>query len=98
MPVTHKYGSLPPEDAVKTTLELPDDLLRRAKAAAATRGVSLKTFFTEALERRLQSPRGGAQPTWKQLSGGLASLRRETARIRQLVDEEFEQVDDEDSE
>jgi hypothetical protein len=39
----HKYVFM------RTTLDLPDDLLRRAKATAALRGISLKQYFTSAL-------------------------------------------------
>lgn len=39
---------------MRTTIELPDDLLRRAKVRAAETGVSLKILFIEALENRLQ--------------------------------------------
>jgi predicted HicB family RNase H-like nuclease len=35
--------------------ELPDDLHRRAKAAAALRGVTLKDFVIEALEQAVRS-------------------------------------------
>lgn len=38
---------------MKTTIELPDDILRRAKVAAAERDTSLKDLFTQALERFL---------------------------------------------
>jgi hypothetical protein len=34
---------------IKTTVELPDSLFRRAKAAAAEEGRSLKDFFTDAV-------------------------------------------------
>jgi hypothetical protein len=34
---------------MKTTLDLPDPLFRKAKATAAERGQSLKEFVTEAL-------------------------------------------------
>jgi len=39
----HKYVFM------RTTLDLPDDLLRRAKARAALKGISLKQYFTSAL-------------------------------------------------
>jgi predicted transcriptional regulator len=35
--------------SVSTTIEIPDDLLRRIKATAALRGESLKDFITDAL-------------------------------------------------
>jgi len=41
---------------MRTTIELPDDLLARAKSRAALSGISLKDFFTEAVERKLAPP------------------------------------------
>ena len=41
---------------MRTTLELPDELLRQAKARAALRGMKLKEFVAEALERALYYP------------------------------------------
>ncbi len=38
---------------MRTTIELPDDLLAQAKIRAAVSGVSLKQFFIEAIEQRL---------------------------------------------
>jgi hypothetical protein len=40
---------------MKTTVDLPDPLFRKAKARAAERGISLKRFITEAVESRLAS-------------------------------------------
>ena len=39
---------------MKTTIELPDGLLRAAKAIAARRGTTLKAIITHALEREVQ--------------------------------------------
>lgn len=38
---------------MKTTIELPDELSRQVKAAAALRGQSMKEFLTELLSREL---------------------------------------------
>jgi hypothetical protein len=38
---------------MRTTVELPDDLLTRAKSKAAQSGVSLRQFFIEAVELKL---------------------------------------------
>jgi hypothetical protein len=38
---------------MRTTVELPDSLLSRAKSHAALSGVSLKEFFIEAVEKSL---------------------------------------------
>lgn len=39
---------------MRTTIELPDELLTKAKGRAALAGISLRTFFIEAVERRLE--------------------------------------------
>ncbi len=41
---------------MKTTLEMPDELFRRAKTTAAKRGQSLKQLVTTALEHELSKP------------------------------------------
>jgi RecB family exonuclease len=38
---------------MKTTIDIPDRLLRSAKAMAARRGTTLKTIITHALEREV---------------------------------------------
>jgi hypothetical protein len=43
---------------VKTTVELPDELHRRAKVEAAARGRRLKDLIEEGLELVLETPRG----------------------------------------
>jgi len=53
---------------MKTTIELPDDILRRAKVAAAERDTSLKDLFTQALENFLIPPsRQGEDQSLQQL-------------------------------
>ncbi|MEO8052995.1 MAG: hypothetical protein ABI833_21515 [Acidobacteriota bacterium] len=42
---------------MRTTIELPDELLNTAKSRAAFSGVSLKEFFIEALEQKLEQRR-----------------------------------------
>jgi hypothetical protein len=83
--------------SMKTTVEVSDQLLRRAKALAATQGKSLKQLFTEALEQRLRvlERPGAATPGWRRLSGSLSGLRAETARIGRRMEEEFEHIDEE---
>lgn len=45
---------------MKTTLEIPDDLFRAAKAKAALEGRKLKDLVTEALRRAVRAePSGG---------------------------------------
>ena len=80
---------------MKTTVELPVELFRRAKATAASQGISLKRLFSEALEDRLRRDQvGPITPAWRKLFGGLSSLRKETRRITRLMEEEFGRVDE----
>jgi hypothetical protein len=54
---------------VKTTLELPGDLLRRTKAEAASDGRSMKDFVTEALEEKLRSRKRAGAGGWRTVFG-----------------------------
>jgi len=82
---------------MKTTLELPDQLFRKAKATAAERGQSLKEFVTEALQEKLTLDRGRAPtPEWMQGFGKLRHLHKETVRVQSVIDQEFEVIEPED--
>ena len=84
---------------MKTTLEIPDLLFRRAKSRAAERGQSLKELVTEALQEKLAAGIGkavSAEPEWMQGFGTLRRLRKETKRIQARVDEVFEVIEPED--
>jgi hypothetical protein len=84
---------------MKTTIEIPDPLFRKAKATAAERSQSLKEFVTEALQEKL-AVNGGkvrpGEPAWMQGFGKLRRLRKETVRIQATIDEAFEVIEPED--
>jgi hypothetical protein len=83
---------------VKTTLEIPDALFRRAKSRAAENGQSLKQLVSEALQEKLaaRGAAGAVEPAWMQGFGKLRRLRKETKRIQASIDEVFEVVEPED--
>ena len=83
---------------MNTTLEVPDPVFRKAKATAAERGQSLGAFVTEALQEKLsRAARGGSQgPPWMRGFGALRTLGKETARIQDRIDREFEVLEPED--
>jgi hypothetical protein len=62
---------------MKTTVEVPDDLYRRAKAEAALRGRKVKDLIEEGLRLVLEAPSKSAR------SRGLARLMK---RARGVVD------------
>jgi hypothetical protein len=81
---------------MKTTLEIPDTVFRKAKAKAAEQGIPLRQFVTEAVEERLKATAADASKPWMQMAGGLRHLHKETVRIMRIIDEEFETIDPED--
>ena len=83
---------------MKTTIEIPDPLFRKAKARAAERGQTLKAFLTELLQARLATDQAGdsATPAWMDGFGELRRFRKETARVQERIDEAFEVVESED--
>jgi hypothetical protein len=81
---------------MKTTLEIPDAIFRRAKSAAAERGIPLREFVTEAVKDKLAVGSKAGEKPWMEAFGKLRHLRKETARINRLIEEEFEQIEPED--
>ncbi len=81
---------------MKTTLEIPDRIFRRAKSVAAQRGIALRVFVTEAVEEKLGAASKNEPKPWVRLGGGLKHLQKETARINGVMKREFEQIEPED--
>jgi hypothetical protein len=80
---------------MKTTLEIPDAVFRKAKAKAAEQGIPLRQFVTEAVESKLKVSDPENKP-WMQWVGGLRHLKKENARINRIIEEEFEKIEPED--
>lgn len=80
---------------MKTTLEIPDAVFRRAKSRAAEQGVPLRRFVTEAVEEKLKSASSPCERPWMKHMGKLKGLRKETQRISKLIEQAFEKVDPE---
>jgi hypothetical protein len=69
---------------MKTTLEMPDELFRRAKTTAAQRGQSLKQLVTVALERELAGPAPSARAS-KPRQAEVAAFLRELDKISKRI-------------
>jgi len=85
--------------AMKTTVEIPDALFRKAKATAAERGVPLKDLLTDAVREHLhrsatEPSAKPSPPAWMAAFGQLRHLHKETKRINQVLQQEFEQIDE----
>ena len=65
---------------MKTTLEMPNELFRRAKATAAQRGQSLKQLVTVALERELAEP----APDKKDAKGKRAEIKTAMRELQKI--------------
>jgi hypothetical protein len=88
----HEYGNI---ESVKTTLEIPDTVFRRAKSKAAEQGKPLRQFVTETVEDKLKAAPAGGQKPWMKHIGKLKDLRKETERINRVIEESFEDIDPE---
>ena len=81
---------------MKTTLEIPDEIFRRAKAKAAEHRIPLRQFVSEAVAEKLAIRSPARQTARMKLAGSLRHLRGETARIKALIEREFERIEPED--
>jgi hypothetical protein len=70
---------------MKTTLEIPGPIFRRAKANAAERGVPLRQFVTETVAEKLRMKSSAQAEPRMRLAGSLRHLGKETARINTLI-------------
>jgi len=69
---------------MKTTIDLPDPLFRRAKATAAVRGITLKSLISNAVEQSLNVEK----KDWRAMLQHLPRVDKETLEtIRQRVEE-----------
>ena len=78
---------------MKTTIEIPDELFKKAKATAAMEGESLRELICDALETRLASapvPRTG-RAGWRNVFG-LADPKA-VAKVDELIDADLERAD-----
>ncbi len=82
---------------MKTTIEIPDALCRRAKSVAAQRGIPLRALVSEALADKLRTAAGEDKP-WMKSFGKLRHLHTETVRINGIIEQEFGRIEPEDRE
>jgi hypothetical protein len=80
---------------MKTTLEIPDSVLRRTKSVAAARGIPLRELITEAIKDKLAAEARLGEKPWVKLMGKLKRLHKETLRINGLIEEDSEKIDPE---
>jgi len=80
---------------MKTTLEIPDAIFRRAKSKAAEQGVPLRQFVAEAVEEKLKNAALQQEKPWLKHFGKLKHLRKETKRINKFIEATFEKIDPE---
>lgn len=77
---------------MRTTVDLPDTLFRRIKAASAMRGMTLKAFIQAALLRELgrQAPTGPSRRVQLPLvpSSSPGSLELSNDRVAELLEED----------
>jgi len=86
---------------MKTTLDLPDDLLMAAKTLAVRRKTTLKAIVESALRREIrpEAEKGNPDPEKYEIGPfGILSLKRigqklTAERVQQLLDHQFDDED-----
>ena len=82
---------------MKTTLEVPDSLLRQAKASAARKGQTMGAFINAAIEAKLKSDaKTGQEKTWMRFAGVFRDRRADSRRVLRAIEEGCERIDTED--
>ena len=81
---------------MKTTLEIPDAIFRRAKTVAAARGIPFRALVSEALADKLRAQSDSEKKPWMKTFGKLRHLHKETAKINRVIEDEFDQLETED--
>ena len=81
---------------MRTTIEIPDSLFRRSKAAAALRGESLKDLVSAALRAYLSSHAGDVPSPagWRSVFG--QATREDVESVDAIIADELERIDPED--
>jgi hypothetical protein len=70
---------------------MPDFLFRRAKSAAAERGIPLRQFVTEAVQEKLKMT--SQERPWMKHFGRVQRLPGDRKQIEKRVGEAFGQID-----
>ena len=78
---------------MRTTLDLPDDVLRRVKARAALKGSTIKALVTQYVENGLRQPdsipaRVGQRSTLPVIKRGRRAIDPVTAGVLARLDQE----------
>ncbi len=77
---------------MRTTFDLPDELMRRVKIAAVRRGSSLRDLVAEAISRLLAEPSGARRQRMTEapikLPPGHTIPTRSNSELTQLLDQE----------
>lgn len=78
-------------------LDIPDELMRKVKAAAQAQGTTIHAFFRLALAEKVSHSApasGGVDPRWPVAPMNLTP--EEAAEIDNAIEEAFEQIEPED--
>lgn len=78
---------------MRTSVDIPDDLLRKAKVHAAEHGKTLRQLIVDGLESQVLPE--SDTPRWLPIFGMLADHKDEIRRMQKEIDEEFSKIDEE---
>ena len=81
---------------LKTTLEIPDTLLRDVKISAAKNDQTMGAFINAAIEEKLKTDeKASKEKPWMQFAGILENHRTESKKVLERIEAECGQIDEE---
>lgn len=78
---------------MKTTIEIPDNILVQIKTMAAEQGFSFREFTIQALLDRLTRSKQKNEKPWLKAFGALHHLHHENILLQSEINQEFNQID-----
>lgn len=81
---------------MRTSVDIPDELFRRAKLKAVSEGTTLRDLLVRGLDQVLQTQEPNKQAAFDKVFGLLRDDPEAVAEINRVIEEEFNTIDPED--
>lgn len=81
---------------MKSTFDLPDELMRQLKMMAASRSLPIRALLIEAIQRMIsEASHSVEKPEWKKHFGAFQDSPEDTIEIQRVIDQDLSSVNPE---
>lgn len=81
---------------MRTSIDIPDELFRKAKVRAAEKGLTLKDLIVSGLSKEIEVSTENREAVWGQFFGAFKDNPEVIDELDRVIEEEFGQIDPED--